>query len=80
VVVGATEPTLGDQHLVPVDRSGSTSGVIVIANAINTIVSNGYLDEPAQGLEILLVIGLGLVTALLFALWRLSLAARSRCR
>lgn len=75
VVVGVTEPTLGDQHLVPVDRSGSTSGVFVVANAINTIVSNGYLTEPARGPEILLVIGVGLVTALLFAMWRLSLAA-----
>lgn len=75
VVVGVTEPTLGDQHLVPVDRSGSTSGVFVIANAINTIVSNGYLTEPAPTWENLLVIAVGLITAVAFARWRLSLAA-----
>ena len=47
VVVGVTEPTAGDQHLVPTDRSGGTSGVVVIANATNTILSSGYLERPS---------------------------------
>ena len=47
VLVGVTDPTLGDQQLVPTDRSGSTSGVVVLANAVNTMLSSGYLDRPS---------------------------------
>ena len=47
VLVGVTDPALGDQQLVPTDHSGSTSGVVVLANAVNTMLSSGYLDKPS---------------------------------
>ena len=49
VLVGVTEPTIGDQHLVPTDRSGSTSGVVVLANATNTILSNWLPRSTVDG-------------------------------
>ena len=56
VLVGITDPTLGDQQLVPTDRSGSTSGVVVLANAVNTIVSSGYLDRPSTVAQVGLIL------------------------
>jgi hypothetical protein len=75
VVVGTTEPTLGDQHLVPTDRSGSTSGVSVIANALNTIVTDGYLTRPPRSGELTLIVVVGAIVGLAFALTRVTLAA-----
>ena len=74
VVVGVTEPTLGDQHLVPTDRSGNTSGVVVLANATNTILSNGYLERPSTASQLGLIIAVALLTTTIFALVRLVLA------
>jgi adenylate cyclase len=74
VVVGITEPTMGDQHLVPVDHSGNTSGVVVLANATNTILSNGYLDRPSTASQLGLIIAAALLTATMFALLRVVLA------
>ena len=74
VVVGVTEPTLGDQHLVPTDRSGNTSGVVVLANATNTILSNGYLERPSTASQLGLIIAAALLTTTIFALVRLVLA------
>lgn len=74
VFVGVTEPTLGDQHLVPIDRSGETSGVILLANATNTILTNGYVAAASTTKEILLLaIVVAAVTALFMAL-RLTVA------
>jgi adenylate cyclase len=75
VVVGVTEPTLGDQHLVPLDRSEGTSGVTVIANAVNTIVSNGYLEPASQTSDVLVIIVVTLAVTALFVRVRLLLAA-----
>jgi adenylate cyclase len=70
VVVGVTEPTTGDQHLVPTDRSGGTSGVVVLANATNTILTNGYLVRPSTASQLVLIVAAALLTAVLFALLR----------
>ena len=67
VVVGVTEPTLGDQHLVPVDRSGGTSGVIVLANAANTVLTSGYLDEPSSTRQLASIALAALAAAAAFA-------------
>jgi adenylate cyclase len=67
VVVGVTEPTLGDQHLVPIDRSGNTSGVVVLANAANTILSNGYLDRPSTAWQLGVIVAAALLAAAMFA-------------
>jgi adenylate cyclase len=55
VVVGVTEPTLGDLHAVPTDRSGGTPGVVVQANAVNTILTQAYL-APVGRADVLLIL------------------------
>lgn len=75
VIVGVTEPTLGDQHLVPVDRSGGTSGVMILANAANTIASNGYVVPASRTREIVLVAVCALLVTIAFQWLRLTLAA-----
>jgi adenylate cyclase len=74
VVVGVAEPTLGDQHLVPTDRSGNTSGIAILANAANTILSNGYLERPSTASQVALIAVAALLTTTVFALLRLLLA------
>ena len=71
VVVGVTEPTLGDQHLVPTDRSGGTSGVVVIANATNTILSSGYLGRPSTAVQLGLIALVAAGVTAMFVLLRL---------
>ena len=71
VVVGITEPTAGDQHLIPMDRSGGTSGVVVIANATNTILSSGYLERPSNSAQLGLIVLLTALTVTVFAALRL---------
>lgn len=75
VLVGVTEPTLGDQHLVPTDHAGNTSGVVVLANAANTILSSGYLRPAPVAREVLLVVGLALALTALFVWLPLRVAA-----
>lgn len=43
VFVGATDPILRDNQLVPVDKSGGMPGVMVHANALNTMLTASYL-------------------------------------
>jgi adenylate cyclase len=75
VVVGVTEPTLGDLHPIPPDRSGNTPGVFIIANTINTILTAGYVsDAPAEG-QLLLTVLVVLLVALAISRLRLSVAA-----
>ena len=74
VLVGVTEPTLGDQHLVPVDRSGATAGVLVMANAVNTMVTSGYLEEVAMLPQAALLVAIGAAVATMFGRWRISVA------
>ena len=66
VVVGVTEPTLGDLHLVPTDKSGSTSGVFVHANALNTMLNESYLDEVNGATHGALVVSLAVAMAIAF--------------
>jgi adenylate cyclase len=66
VVVGVTEPTLGDQHLVPVDRSGGTSGVVVLANATNTVLAAGYLSDASSARELALTVIIAVAVAAAF--------------
>lgn len=75
VVLGVTEPTLGDLHPIPPDRSGSTPGVFVIANTINTIHTAGYLTEPGSTSQLLLTVLAVLLVAFALARLRLALAA-----
>jgi adenylate cyclase len=74
VLVGLTEPTLGDLHLTPLDRSGSTPGVLVHANAINTVLGSAYLTDVSAARVALLLAGLTTVTAAAFVWLRLRWA------
>lgn len=56
VIIGVTEPTLGDLHAVPVDRSGDTAGVFVVANTVNTILTSGYLADAPSGRQNLVAV------------------------
>ncbi len=46
--VGATEPTLGDNQLTPVDKSGGIPGVMIHANGLNTMLSASYLEAASD--------------------------------
>ena len=46
--VGATEPILGDSKLVPVDKSNTYPGVLVHANALNTMLTSSYLAPTSN--------------------------------
>lgn len=67
VIVGVSEPTLGDLHLTPGDRSGSTPGAIVLANALNTVLSRSYLRAPPRAWEYALTLLVVMVVAAIFA-------------
>jgi adenylate cyclase len=43
VFLGATDPTLGDSHLVPPEKRGGIPGVVIHAAALNTMLTGGYL-------------------------------------
>lgn len=73
VVVGVTEPTLGDLHATPVDRHGTTSGVFVLANAINTIATAGYLrDAPSASQWSLLCLAVVVTSVAVGRRWLLA--------
>jgi adenylate cyclase len=72
VLVGVTDSTLGDQHLVPVDHSGGTSGVVVLANATNTVLSSGYLRQPPMWAQLVLIIAAAILVTSMFAATRLA--------
>jgi len=53
VFIGATTPIAGDTKLVPVDKTNTFPGVMIHANAVNTILTSSYL-EPAGDTETVL--------------------------
>ncbi len=53
VFVGATDPKMGDTQLAPIDKSGGIPGVLIHANALNTMLTASYL-EPASDTTTLL--------------------------
>ena len=75
VVLGVTEPTFGDLHLVPTDRSGNTPGIVVHANAINTVLTRSYLAEASTTQQAAIILAAVALTAAAFVWARLSIAA-----
>lgn len=73
VVVGVDEPTLGDLHLTPLDRSGSMPGVLIHANAINTVLGSAYLEPVSSGSAILLLVGVVAILSVAFVVFRLRI-------
>jgi adenylate cyclase len=62
--VGATEPILGDSKLVPVDKSNTFPGVLVHANALNTMLTSSYLTPVGNTESVLWVALVSLAVAL----------------
>lgn len=73
VIIGVTEPTLGDLHATPVDRSGNTAGVFVLANTVNTIATAGYLTDAPSGRQDLVAVIVILVAVAAMLRLRLSM-------
>src|SRR5207249_2749474 len=44
VLIGATDSTLGDNKQAPVNKSTGIPGVLLHANAVNTMLTGTYLD------------------------------------
>ena len=78
VFVGATEPTLGDNQLAPIDKSGGIPGVMIHANALNTMLTASYLEpasDTATILWIALVVALVALAVLFLPVWLSSITA-----
>src|SRR4030067_1061116 len=60
VLVGATALGLGDLVATPLDKAGKQPGVTVHANALNTILTERYLEYEPIPMTVLLVFGIGL--------------------
>src|SRR5262249_57707577 len=68
VFIGATAPILGDKLLSPVDKSNTFPGVLIHANALNTMLTASYL-EPGSDAEAVLWCGLLAVIVALGAIF-----------
>ena len=64
VFIGVTEPTLGDHQLAPVDKSGGIPGVLLHANALNTMLTGTYLSPADDGETVAWSAALALLAAL----------------
>lgn len=63
VLVGATDPALGDTHVTPVDKGGRMPGVFIHANALNTLLTGSYLVPADRANTLVWVFVLALLTA-----------------
>ncbi len=57
VFVGAVDPALGDNRLAPVNKSTGLPGVLLHANAVNTMLTASYLS-PVSDAQVLLWVAL----------------------
>jgi CHASE2 domain-containing sensor protein len=64
VLVGATDPALGDSHVTPVDKGGRMPGVFIHANALNTLLTRSYLFPAGDTSTLVAVFVLAFVVAL----------------
>src|SRR5438093_5563119 len=72
VLIGAIDSTLGDQRLAPVNKSTGIPGVLLHANAVNTMLTGTYLDPVSDSQTLLWVAALTALIAiavLLLPLW-----------
>jgi adenylate cyclase len=63
VVVGVVDPSTGDVHATPI--GSATSGVFILANALNTLLTHGFLAPTPRILTLVWVGLLALLVALL---------------
>jgi adenylate cyclase len=74
VLVGATALGLGDVRLTPLDKSSGEPGVLVHANALNTMLTGAHLRHDARPVVLTWVFGLALAVALAVAFLRVSIS------
>jgi adenylate cyclase len=74
VLVGASAVGLGDQKLTPLDKAEGQPGVLVHANALNTMLTATYLFPEGRGVTVLEVLLLALLVALAVAFLRMWLS------
>ncbi len=72
VLIGAIDSTLGDQRLAPVNKSTGIPGVLLHANAVNTMLTGTYLDPVSDTTTLLWVAGITAligIAVLMLPLW-----------
>jgi adenylate cyclase len=72
VLIGAVDSTLGDQRLAPVNKSTGIPGVLLHANAVNTMLTGTYLDPVPDAQTLLWVAAMTALigtAVLLLPLW-----------
>jgi len=77
VLVGVTALGLGDQKLTPLDKANGQPGVIVLANAYNTMKRGAYLTPASNGETFAFVVALAflvLAAVAFLPLWLSALA------
>jgi adenylate cyclase len=67
VLVGATEPELGDVQDTPIDTGDGQAGVMVHANALNTMLTGRFLEHQGTAATLAWVFGLALLVAIAVA-------------
>ena len=65
VLIGATALGLGDLVPTPLDKAGRQPGVLVHANALNTILRGSFLDPESRAATLLWVFVIGLAVSLI---------------
>ena len=63
VLVGATEPELGDVQDTPLDTGDGQPGVMVHANALNTMLTGQFLEPESRSVTLLWIFGVSLLVA-----------------
>src|SRR5262245_48247837 len=74
VLIGATALGLGDLVPTPLDKAGRQPGVLVHANALNTILNDASLETESQSTTLLWVFVIGLAVSLITLYLRTWLA------
>jgi adenylate cyclase len=74
VLVGATALGLGDSRLTPLDKSTGQPGVTVHANALNTMVTGGFLSPDGRAATVAWAAIVALLVALVVAFVRVWLS------
>ena len=75
VLVGATALGLGDVRQTPLDKATGQPGVVVHANALNTMLTAQFLTQEGRNVTILWVLGLSLLVALMVSYLRITVAS-----
>ncbi len=74
VLIGATTITLHDVYATPFSAQQPTSGVELVANAIDTLITGNYLTETPPWLDLLIILAMAFAAGFISRIQRPSLA------